>query len=154
MKYLHFFKMIFREKYLFVKNGENGKIVTNVKNCIYCTLFYYICMYYYIYYRIIIFYYLKVSPSELEDVIRCHPAVAEVSVIGIPDDYAGELPRAFVVSKKSASVTQQDLIDFVDARVSKVKKLKGGVEFVNSLPKSSTGKNLRREIRDAYIKSK
>ena len=98
--------------------------------------------------------YSKVSPSELEDILRCHPGVAEVSVVGIPDDYAGELPRAFVVPKKSASVTQQDLIDFVDARVSKVKKLKGGVEFVNSLPKSSTGKNLRREIRDAYIKSK
>ena len=95
----------------------------------------------------------QVSPSELENVIRLHPAVADVAVIGIPDDYAGELPRAFVVKKAGALLTQQELNHFVDPKVAPHKKLKGGVQFVDSIPKSNTGKILRRELKAAFLQS-
>ena len=93
----------------------------------------------------------QVSPSELEDLIRRHPAVADVAVIGIPDDYAGELPRAYVAIKSDASLTEQSLKDFIHPQVSPHKHLKGGVEFVGSVPKSATGKILRRELKAAFL---
>jgi len=51
----------------------------------------------------------QVSPTELEDLIMSHPAVADAAIIGVPDDYAGELPRAYVVKKPGASVNEEDI---------------------------------------------
>ena len=95
----------------------------------------------------------QVSPSELEDLIRRHPAVADVAVIGVPDDYAGELPRAYVVKKPGTSMNEEELKSFLHSKVAPYKQLKGGVHFVESIPKSSTGKILRRELKAVAWKS-
>ena len=88
----------------------------------------------------------QVSPTELEDLILRHPAVADVAVIGVPDDYAGELPRAYVVKKPGTSMNEEELKSFLHSKVAPYKQLKGGVHFVESIPKSHTGKSLRREL--------
>ncbi len=88
------------------------------------------------------------SPSELEDVIRRHSGVSDVAVIGVPDEIAGELPRAYVVKKKGVVVSKEDIAEFVDVKVAPHKKLKGGVVFLDSIPKTNTGKLLRRELKN------
>jgi len=93
----------------------------------------------------------QVSPSELEDVIRRHPGVVDVGVIGVPDERAGELPRAYVV-RKNRSVSEQSIIEFVDEKVAPHKKLGAGVMFVETLPKNQTGKLLRRELKSQVFK--
>ncbi|CAG7836377.1 unnamed protein product, partial [Allacma fusca] len=91
---------------------------------------------------------LQVAPSELEDVLRTHDNVADVAVIGIPDERSGELPRAYIVSK--GQVTDKEIQAFLKGRVAEHKQLDGGVEFVESIPKSASGKILRREIMQMY----
>jgi len=95
---------------------------------------------------------LQVSPSELEDLMRRHPAVADVAIIGIPDEYAGELPRAYVVRKPGFDLSEQQVREFVHPQVAPHKQLKGGIVFVDTIPKSNTGKILRREIKAEAIK--
>lgn len=90
---------------------------------------------------------LQVSPSELEDVLRRHPGVLDVAVIGVPDEFAGELPRAYVVKKQGISMSKQEIVKFIDVKVSNHKKLKGGVVFLDAIPKTATGKILRRELK-------
>ena len=70
-----------------------------------------------------------------------------MAVIGIPDDKAGELPRAYIVKKSGISVCKDEIINFVDPKVAPHKKLKGGVVFLDAIPKSNTGKLLRRELK-------
>ncbi|XP_046456759.1 4-coumarate--CoA ligase 3-like [Daphnia pulex] len=89
----------------------------------------------------------QVAPSELEDILRRIPGILDVAVIGVPDDIAGELPRAYVVKKESILLTEKDIIEFVDAKVSHHKRLKGGVVFLDVIPKTATGKILRRELK-------
>ncbi|KAL7747392.1 4-coumarate--CoA ligase [Sorochytrium milnesiophthora] len=95
----------------------------------------------------------QVPPAELEAVLLQHPDVADTAVIGVPSEEAGELPRAFVVLKKKLSdpraceQKQQELVEFVAARVAPYKKLRGGVELVDVIPKSASGKLLRRLLR-------
>jgi acyl-CoA synthetase (AMP-forming)/AMP-acid ligase II len=86
---------------------------------------------------------LQVAPAELEALILGHPAVAEAAVIGIPNEEAGEVPKAFVVRK--GEVTAEELMAFVAGRVAPHKKIRA-VEFVDQLPKSLTGKLLRRVL--------
>ncbi len=83
----------------------------------------------------------------MEDILRRIPGVLDVAVIGVPDDIAGELPRACVVKKEGISLTEKDIIEFVDAIVSHHKRLKGGVVFLDVIPKNATGKILRRELK-------
>ena len=66
-------------------------------------------------------------------------------MVGIPDDEAGELPKAFVVPK--GDITEKEIIDFVADKVSSYKKLRGGVEFLEQIPKTASGKILKRELR-------
>lgn len=91
------------------------------------------------------------SPSELEDILRRHPAVLDVAVIGVPDDMAGELPRAYVVKKEGVNVSKEDVAQFLDSKVAPHKRLKGGVVFIDSIPKTSTGKLLRRELKSMLL---
>ncbi len=86
---------------------------------------------------------LQVAPAELEAVILGHPAVAEAAVIGIPNEEAGEVPKAFVVRK--GEVTAEEVIAFVAEHVAPHKKIRA-VEFIDQLPKSLTGKLLRRVL--------
>jgi acyl-CoA synthetase (AMP-forming)/AMP-acid ligase II len=83
----------------------------------------------------------QVAPAELEAVLLAHPAVADAAVIPSPDDEAGEVPKAFVVLKCQASA--EELLAFVAARVAPYKKVRR-VEFVEQIPKSPSGKILRR----------
>jgi 4-coumarate--CoA ligase len=94
---------------------------------------------------------LQVAPSELEDLIRRHPGVDDVAVVGVPDDRAGELPRAYVV-RKNRNVLEQSIIDWVAEKVAPHKKLGAGVMFVETLPKNQTGKVLRRELKAQVFK--
>ncbi len=89
----------------------------------------------------------QVAPAELEALLLTHPAVADVAVVPIPDLEAGELPKAFVVAKPGAVVTAQDLQEFVAGRVAHYKQIRV-FEFIDEIPKSASGKILRRVLRD------
>ena len=71
--------------------------------------------------------------------------MSDVAVIGIPDLASGELPKAFVVRR--GDITSEELKQFVASKVPPEKKLRGGVEFVEKIPKSASGKMLRRLLR-------
>jgi len=94
---------------------------------------------------------LQVAPSELEDLIRRHPGVNDVAVVGVPDDRAGELPRAYVV-RKTRGTLETDIIDWVKERAAPHKHLVAGCMFVETLPKNQTGKILRRELKAQVFK--
>src|SRR5579872_230917 len=86
---------------------------------------------------------LQVAPAELEEILQVHPAVLEAAVIGIPDEEAGEIPKAFVVLREGAYIDAVALMAFVAERVAPYKKVRA-LEFVTEIPKSPTGKILRR----------
>ncbi len=86
---------------------------------------------------------LQVAPAELEAVLLGHPAIADACVIGIEDEEAGEVPKAFVVKK--GEIDAAAVMAWVAARVAPHKKVRA-VEFVAELPKSATGKLLRRVL--------
>jgi len=88
----------------------------------------------------------QVAPAELEALLLTHPQVADAAVIGRADTEAGEIPKAFVVPVPDATVSAQDLMDFVAARVAPYKKVRE-VAFVREIPKSPSGKILRRLLR-------
>lgn len=90
----------------------------------------------------------KVFPAEVENVIYKHPAVKEVAVYGKPDPIKGETVVANVVLKEGASATSEELIDFVRERIA-VYKAPRQVNLVGELPKSPTGKILKRVLRAA-----
>ncbi|XP_017778370.1 PREDICTED: 4-coumarate--CoA ligase 1-like [Nicrophorus vespilloides] len=90
----------------------------------------------------------QVSPVELEDVLRSHNVIVDAGVVGVPDQRAGELPMAFVVKVKNSKLSEQNVIDYVAERISVQKHLHGGVRFIDKLPKSSTGKLLRKQLRE------
>jgi acyl-coenzyme A synthetase/AMP-(fatty) acid ligase len=87
-----------------------------------------------------------VAPAELEEILRSHPDIDDAGVVGVPDSRAGEVPKAFVVPRRP-DISEEDLKNFVAAKVSEYKQLKGGVQFVTSIPKSPSGKILRRELK-------
>lgn len=95
----------------------------------------------------------QVAPAELEAHLLSHPAVADCAVIQVPDDRAGEVPKAFVV-KSAATAGQPDdevaraLLKHVEEHKAPYKWIKGGVEFLDVVPKSPSGKILRRLLRD------
>ncbi|KAJ3076857.1 hypothetical protein HDU98_011718 [Podochytrium sp. JEL0797] len=89
----------------------------------------------------------QVAPAELEAYLIEHPAVADVAVIGRPHEASGEVPRAFVVLKPNVKCTEAELVAFIDKKVAPHKKLRGGVEFIAEIPKSASGKILRRVLR-------
>jgi long-chain acyl-CoA synthetase len=89
----------------------------------------------------------KVWPREVEDVLYEHPLVREAAVIGVADAYRGETVKAVVSLRAGASVEPSELIDFCRARLAAYKYPRI-VEIVEELPKTATGKILRRELRD------
>jgi len=92
---------------------------------------------------------VNIYPREVEEVLYAHPAVSEVSVIGLPDEHWGEVVKAVVVLKAGASAEQAEMIDFVGKRLAGYKKPKT-VDFWKELPKSPQGKILKKEIRKYY----
>ncbi|XP_071453958.1 luciferin 4-monooxygenase-like [Hetaerina americana] len=95
----------------------------------------------------------QVAPAELEALLLQHPSIQDAAVIGIPNEAAGEVPKAFVVKQKGVKLSEVDVIQFVNGKVSTQKYLRGGVTFVDAIPKTASGKILRRELR-ALAKSK
>lgn len=94
----------------------------------------------------------QVSPNEIEDVLLMHPSIIDAAVIGVSrsgTDPEDELPRAYVVINKEEPVSVDDLevMRFVQDRLASFKALGGGVEFVDSIPRSHSGKILRHELR-------
>jgi len=85
----------------------------------------------------------QVAPAELEAVLLTHPSVADAAVIGSPDEESGEVPKAFVVRKDEVSA--DDLIAYVAEHVAPYKKIRL-LDFVESVPKSTSGKILRRNL--------
>ncbi|MGN6680626.1 MAG: AMP-binding protein [Streptosporangiaceae bacterium] len=83
----------------------------------------------------------QVAPAELEALLRSHPAVKDAAVVPIPDERAGERPKAYVVA--AADVTAAELIEFVGVRVAPYKRI-AEVEFIAAIPTSPSGKILRR----------
>jgi len=95
----------------------------------------------------------NIYPREIEEVLIRHPAVREVSVIGVPDAKWGEAIKAVVALVPGQTSTQNELIAFCKEHIASYKKPKS-VDFVEKLPKNNYGKILKRELRATYWKSK
>ncbi|XP_037559001.1 probable 4-coumarate--CoA ligase 1 [Dermacentor silvarum] len=98
----------------------------------------------------------QVAPAELEDLLVQHEAVKEAAVTGVPHREYGEAARAFVVLFQDDAATEtlkNELAKLVADQTAFHKHLHGGIEFVTNIPKSDTGKNLRRALRDSYQKN-
>lgn len=89
----------------------------------------------------------KVWPREVEDVLLEHDAVREAAVVGVPDDYRGETVMAFVSLRPGCEATPDELIEFCEERMAAYKYPRA-VEILAELPKTPTGKLLRRELRE------
>jgi long-chain acyl-CoA synthetase len=89
----------------------------------------------------------KVWPREVEDVLYTHEQVMEAAAVGVPDEYRGETVRAFVALKEGGDVTEEELIGHCKERMADYKYPRQ-IEFMDELPKTPTGKFLRRELRD------
>jgi acyl-CoA synthetase (AMP-forming)/AMP-acid ligase II len=92
---------------------------------------------------------VNVYPREIEEVLYSHPAVSEASVVGLPDEHWGEVVKAVIVLREGATATEAEIIDLCSKRLASFKKPKS-VDFWDELPKSSTGKILKKEIRTRY----
>jgi len=91
----------------------------------------------------------NIYPAEVESALFGHPAVADVAVIGVPDERWGEAVKAMVVKKAGAEVTPGELIGWARERIAGYKCPKS-VDFIEALPRNPTGKILKRELRKAY----
>lgn len=90
---------------------------------------------------------MQVSPTELEEILRTIPEIGDVAVVGVADSDWGELPRAFVVKKPGVELKEQTIQDFLKDKVASFKQLKGGVRFVDVIPRSTAGKILRKDLK-------
>jgi len=88
----------------------------------------------------------KIYPRQIEDALYAHAAVAEVTVVGIPDEYRGEAPKAFVKLKEGKTATAAELLQFLRGKLSKM-ELPAEIEFRDELPKTMVGKLSRKELR-------
>jgi acyl-CoA synthetase (AMP-forming)/AMP-acid ligase II len=92
----------------------------------------------------------QVAPAQLEGLLLAHPAVNDVAVIGVySEQRATELPRAYVVAAKGYSGgpgLEKEVKEWLQQRVSPHKRLRGGIRFVDAIPKSAAGKVLRRVL--------
>jgi len=91
----------------------------------------------------------NIYPAELEGVLAGHPAVADVAVIGVPDDKWGEVVKAIVVKKPGAELTADALIDWSRDRLAGFKRPRS-VDFVETIPRNPSGKILKRQLREPF----
>jgi acyl-CoA synthetase (AMP-forming)/AMP-acid ligase II len=95
----------------------------------------------------------QVAPGELESIMLTHPNILDVAVIPIPDEEAGELPCAYVVRREGTDISEIHVMDFVGKQVAPYKKVRK-VIFTESIPKSTTGKILRRVLIEKHHRTK
>jgi acyl-CoA synthetase (AMP-forming)/AMP-acid ligase II len=88
----------------------------------------------------------QVPPAELEALLLTHPAIADVAVVAHPDENAGEIPRAFIVLQPNSNVNKNEIMAFVATKVAPHKRIRI-VDFIEAIPKSQSGKILRKELR-------
>ncbi|MEM6709296.1 MAG: AMP-binding protein [Pseudomonadota bacterium] len=88
----------------------------------------------------------QVAPAELEALLITHPKIADVAVIGVPDDEAGELPKAFVTTPPGETVTLDEVQELVSAHLVSYKQIRQ-LEIIDAIPKSASGKILRKDLR-------
>ena len=91
----------------------------------------------------------NISSLEVEKVILAHPGVYEAAVIPVADDTWGEVPKALVIAKPGSTLTEAGLLEFCRSRIAHY-KCPRSIEFVESLPKTATGKVLKKNLRQAY----
>lgn len=99
----------------------------------------------------------QVPPAELEGLLLTCSKIKDVAVIGIPEENSGEIPVAFVVKQSKVDLSSEEVCKFVAERASPAKWLRGGVIFIDEIPKNANGKILRRVLRgmlDGKPKSK
>ncbi len=91
----------------------------------------------------------NVYPAEVENALMAHPAIADVAVIGVPDEKWGEVPMALVVRKPGTQVTEQEIIAFARERLAGFKTPKS-VGWIDALPRNPSGKILKKVLREPY----
>ena len=94
----------------------------------------------------------NVYPSDLEEVLRQHPQVADVAVVGVPSQRWGETPVAFVVPTTAATDREDAVCEWANARLGKAQRL-ACVQFTDALPRSEVGKVLKRQLRDSFVRA-
>ncbi|EXJ66130.1 uncharacterized protein A1O5_10745 [Cladophialophora psammophila CBS 110553] len=92
---------------------------------------------------------LQIAPAELEALLLSHPLIRDAAVIGIPEPggFGNEIPRAYVVADRS-KISEQEIKDYVKRSLAQHKQLRGGVVYLDGIPKSPSGKILRRDLRE------
>lgn len=93
----------------------------------------------------------QVSPTEIEIELQKFDGVEDCAVVGCPDPGAGEVPAAFVVKSPRSELRREDVVDFLKGRLSGYKQLRGGVHFVEDIPRSPSGKVLRRKLKEKLV---
>ena len=93
----------------------------------------------------------NVYPAEVENALMAHPAIADVAVIGVPDEKWGEVPMALVVRKPDTQVTESEILTFARERLAGFKTPKS-VGWVDALPRNPSGKILKKDLREPYWK--
>ncbi|KAH7570509.1 hypothetical protein ACOSP7_018707 [Xanthoceras sorbifolium] len=94
----------------------------------------------------------QVAPAELEAVLLSHPSVEDAAVVPLPDEEAGEIPAACVVINQNSKETEEDIINYVASNVANYKKVRA-LQFVDTIPKSPSGKIMRRFLKEKMIEN-
>ena len=92
----------------------------------------------------------KIYPRRIEEAIYEHEAVEEVTVVGVPDDYRGEAPAAYIKLRKGYSASKEDILTFLKPKISKI-EMPRDIEFRNELPKTMIGKLSKKELREERV---
>ncbi|KAL6507241.1 4-coumarate--CoA ligase-like 1 [Orobanche gracilis] len=93
----------------------------------------------------------QVAPAELEAILLTHPSVEDAAVVGVPNEEAGEISAACVVINKKAKESEEDIMNYVSSNVASYKKIRL-LKFVDAIPKSPSGKIMRRFIKENMVK--
>eukprot|EP01022_Parablepharisma_sp_SALTPOND_P017411 TRINITY_DN27726_c0_g1_i1.p1 TRINITY_DN27726_c0_g1~~TRINITY_DN27726_c0_g1_i1.p1 ORF type:complete len:116 (-),score=11.81 TRINITY_DN27726_c0_g1_i1:163-474(-) len=91
----------------------------------------------------------NIYPPEIERVINQHPKVSEAAVIGLPDEKWGMRTHSVIAPKPGETLTEEEIISFLDGKLARY-KIPKSASFVDELPKSSSGKILKRVIREDF----